>query len=289
MILVITYIISSISMIYLGSAGTFFSSYAYALSPPTNATAPSVEPMNITKIPTNQTGNQTATAQNYNSTDTMISSFRSGSKLLMQAINDIKTGNMHKALTELNNAKVQIEQQQLAALDVMSNPVLQLAREHLLTAKHYIETGNIDGAVSELFILRQLKILHQQGMMTMRLPMTKDLNSTFYSAETHLLAAGEALNAYDPQRAISELDLASEQLYSHQLTMLDVINSLFSNTRTHFQQSINDIKANDTKEALSELNKVINSSDEQVQGVLMIKGLPSPAVITTNRVNITTS
>ena len=71
--------------------------------------------------------------------------------------------------------------------------------------------------------------------------------------------------------------------------MLDVINSLFSNTRTHFQQSINDIKANDTKQALSELNKVISSLQEQVQGVLMIKGLPSTAVITTNRVNVTTS
>jgi hypothetical protein len=184
---------------------------------------------------------------------------------------------------------VQIEQQQLAALDVMSNPVLQLAREHLLAAKHYIESGNIDGAVSELFILRQLKILHQQGMMTMRLPMTRDLNSTFNSAETHLLAAGEALNAYDPQRAISELDIASEQLYSHQLAMLDVINSLFSDTRAHFQQSINDIKANDTKQALSDLNKVISSLDEDVQGVLMIKGLPSTAVISTNRVNVTTS
>ena len=276
-------------MIYSQNAGVFFSNYAYAVSQSTNATGPSVEQMNITKIPKNQTENQTATAQNYNSTDTMISSFRSANTLLMQAVNDIKTSNIHKALTELNNARVQIEQQELAALGVMSNPVLQSAREHLLAAKHYIETGNIDGAVSELFILRQLKILHQQGMMTMRLPMTRDMNSTFYSAETHLLAAGEALNAYDPQRAISELDIASEQLYSHQLAMLDVISSLFSNTRTHLQQSINDIKANDTKEALSELYKVMNSLDQQVQGVLMIKGLPSTAVITTNRVNPTTS
>ena len=274
MILVLTYIVSSISTIYLGNTGVFFSSYTYAVSPPKNTFEPR---------------NQTATAQSYNSTDTMISSFRSGNKLLMQAINDIKTGNTHKALSELDNAKVQIEQQQLAALDVMSNPVLQLAREHLLAAKHYIESGNIDGAVSELVILRQLKILHQQGMMTMRLPMTRDLNSTFNSAETHLLAAGEALNAYDPQRAISELDIASEQLYSHQLAMLDVINSLFSDTRAHFQQSINDIKANDTKQALSDLNKVISSLDEDVQGVLMIKGLPSTAVISTNRVNVTTS
>jgi ribosomal protein S20 len=285
----ITYFISSISTICIGNAGVFFSSYAYAA--PTNSTTQSLQQMNVSKTPfiqKNQTGNQTATAQNYNSTDTLISSFKSANKLLTQAINDIRTGDSHRALTELNNAKVQIDQQQLAALDVMSNPVLQSQRGHLLSAKHYIETGNFDRAISELFILRQLKILHEQGMMTMRLPMTRDLNSTFYSAETHLLAAGEALNAYDPQRAISELDIASEQLYSHQLAMLDTMNSLFSNTRTHFQQSINDIKANDTKEAVSELNKVINSLDEQVQGVLMIKGLPSTAVITTNRVNATT-
>lgn len=289
-------------MIYLG---VFSSNYAYAIDPPTNptdisnmtvaprinATTPSAEPMSVTKVPpiqNNQTGNQT-TIQNYNSTDTMMSSFKSANRLLMQAINDIRIGNTHKALTELNNARVKIEEQQLAALDVMSNPVLQLAREHLLAAKHYIETGNTDQAVSELFILRQLKILHQQGMITMKMPMTRDLNSTFYSAETHLLAAGEALNAYDPQRAISELNIASEQLYAHQLAMLDVINSLFGDTRTHFQQSINDIRVSDTKEALSELNKVINSLDEQVQGVLMIKGLPLTAVITSSRVNVTTS
>ena len=273
---------------YLGNTGLFFPNYAYATAS-TNVTTSSLQSMNISKIPIiqkNQTENQTTKVQNYNSTDTMISSFKSGHKLLIKAINDINAGNIREALINLNNAKVMIEQQQLAALDVMSNPVFQAAREHLLSAKHYIETGNTDGAVSELFILRQLKILHEQGMMTMKLPMTRDLNSTFYSAETHLLAAGEALNAYDPQRAISELDMASEQLYSHQLAMLDVINSLFSNTRTHFQQSINDIKTNDTKEALSQLNKVISSLDDQVQGVLMIKGLPSTVI--TNRVNVTT-
>lgn len=96
----------------------------------------------------------------------------------------------------------------------MSNPVLQLARAHLLAAKQYIETGNTDKATSELYTLRQLKLLHEQGMM-MKLPMTGDLNSTFNSAEAHLLAAGEAMNAYDPKRAISELAIASEQLYSH--------------------------------------------------------------------------
>ena len=140
-----------------------------------------------------------------------------------------------------------ILEQQLAALDVMSNPVLQSAREHLLAAKQSIETGNNDKAVSELYILRQLKLLHHEGMMTMKLPMTRDLNSTFNSAEAHLLAAGEAINGYDPQRAISELDIASEQLYAHQRAMLNVINSLFTNTRTHFQQSINDLNISDTK------------------------------------------
>ena len=288
MILVITYIVSSITTIYLGNAGVFFPRYVYAVSPPTNATAPSVQPMNIAKIPKNQTGNQTATAQIYNSTDTMISSFRSGNKLLIQAINDIKTGNIREALINLNNAKVMIEQQQLSLFDVMSNPVLSSIRQHLLAAKQFIVTGNTDSAVSELLTLRQLKLLHEQGMMTMKLPMTRDLNSTFSSVEIHLLTAGEALNAYDPQKAISELNIASEQLYAHQLAMLNAISSLFENTRTHFQQSISDIKANDTKEALSELNKVISSLDEQVQGVLMVKGLPSTAVITTNRVNLTT-
>jgi hypothetical protein len=208
----------------------------------------------------------------------------------MQALSDIKTGNTREALTELNNAKMQIEQQQLAALSMISNPVFQSAREHLLAAKQSIETGNTDKAVSELYILKQLKLLHQQGMMTMKLPMTRDLNSTFNSAEAHLLAAGEAMNAYDPQRAISELDIASEQLYAHQLAMFEVMNSLSSNTRTHFQQSINDIKINDTQAAISELTKVINSLDEQEKGVLMIKGiLPSATVITSSQANATTA
>jgi septum formation inhibitor MinC len=66
------------------------------------------------------------------------------------------------------------------------------------------------------------------------------------------------LIAYDPQRAISQLDIASEQLYAHQLAMFDVMNSLFSNIRTHFQQSINDIKINDSRAAISDLNRVIN-------------------------------
>ena len=87
----ISYVILSSLMIYLGNAGLFFSNYVNArlapsnmtadAAPSTNSTVPSVQPMNITKIPIiqkNQTGNQTTTAQNYNSTDTMMSSFKSG-------------------------------------------------------------------------------------------------------------------------------------------------------------------------------------------------------------------
>ena len=276
-------------MICLENAGLFLPNYAYATDSSTNATASSTNATALLKFATtqkNQTRNQTTTAQNYNSTETMMSSFRSGNKLLMQAINDINTGNIQGALAKLNNAKVQIEQQQLALFDVMSGPVLSSTREYLSAAKQSIEKGNTDKAISEFFIVKQL-MLHEQGMMMMRLPMTRDLISTFNSAEMHLLTAGEALNAHDPHRAISELNIAAEQLHAHQLAMLDVINSLSSNIRTHFRQAINDIKINDTKEAILELNRVINSLREQ-QGVLMIKGLPSTTDITSNRANATT-
>ncbi len=217
----------------------------------------------------NQKGNQTTTAQNHNSTETMMSSFESANKLLMQAINDINIGNIQGALAKLNNAKVQIEQQQLALFDVMSGPVLSSAREYLLAAKQSIEKGNIDKAIPIFVILKQV-IQHQQGMMTMGLPMTRDLISTFNLSWRHLLAAGEALNAHDARRAISELNIAIGQIHAHQLTMVDVVNSVSSNIRTHFQQAINDIKINDTKEAITELNKVIYSLRGQEQGVLML-------------------
>lgn len=270
-------------MICSENAGLYLPNYAYATASPTNATT-------LSKSPTpqeNQTRNQTTAAQNHNSTETMMSSFKSGNNLLMQAINDIKTGNIQGALAKLNNAKVQIEQQQLALFDVMSGPVLSSIREYLLAAKQSIEKGNTDKAISDFFILKQV-ILHQQGMITMGLHLTTDLISTFNSSERHLLAAGEALNAHDPRRAISELNIGIGQLYAHQLAMLDVINSLSSNIRTHFQQAINDIKINDTKEAISELNKVINSLREEEQGVLMIKGLPATTDITSNHVNTIT-
>ena len=271
-------------MICSENAGLFLPNYAYATASSANATSSSKSPT----TQENQTRNQTTTAQNHNSTKTMMSSYKSADKLLMQAINDINTGNIQGALAKLNNAKVQIEQQQLALFDVMSGPVLSSTREYLLAAKQSIEKGNADKAIPIFFILKQV-ILHQQGMMMMGLPLTRDLISTFNSSERHLLTADEALNAHDPRRAISELNIAIGQLYAHQLTMVDVVNSLSSNIRTHFQQAINNIKINYAKEAISELNRVINSLGEQVQGVLMIKGLSSPADITTNRVNVTTS
>ena len=199
----------------------------------------------------------------------------------------INTGNIQGALAKLNNAKVQIQQQQLSLFDVMSGPVLSSTRQYLLAAKQSIENGNTNKAISYFFIVKQL-ILHQQGMMMMGLPLTRDLNSTFNSAGRHLLAAGEALNAHDPPRAISELNIATEQLYAHQLTMLNVTNSLFSSIRMHFQMSINDIKINDTKGATSELEGVMNSLRQQEQGVLMIMGLPRTTDITSNRVNTIT-
>lgn len=51
-------------------------------------------------------------------------------------------------------------------------PVLQLSREHLLAAEQALKAGNTDQAISELNVLRQLRLLHQQGMMMMKLPMT---------------------------------------------------------------------------------------------------------------------
>lgn len=263
-------------MVCLEKVGLFLPNYAYATALSKSTTTQE-----------NQTRNQTTTAQNHNSTETMMSSFKSGNKLLMQAINDINTGNIQEALAKLNNAKVQIQQQQLALFDVMSGPVLSSTREYLLAAEQSIEKGNTDKAIPIFFILKQV-ILHQQGMMMMGLPLARDLISTFNSSGRHLLTAGEALNAHDPRRAISELNIAIGQLYAHQLTMVEVVNSLSSNIRTHFQQAINDIKINETKEAISELTTVVNSLKKQEQGVLMIMGLPATSDITSDRVNAIT-
>ena len=245
-----------------------------------------------TAIRKNQTGTQimtTATATpNYNATDIMLSSFNSANNLLTQALNDIKAGNLKGALGPLNLATGQIEQQQLASVDVISNPVLQVAREHLLAAKQAIEMSNTDKAISELNALRQLKLLHQQGMMRMGIPMTGKLNSTFNSAEAHLLASDEAINLYNPQKAMSELNIANNQLYAHQLAMLDVVNLLFNATRTHIQKSINDINSDNARGAISELNNGIMLLRDQEQGALMIKGVsPTNTAVTPDVGNTT--
>jgi hypothetical protein len=120
-------------------------------------------------------------------------------------------------------AKTQIEQYQLAALDAMSNRVLQLSREHLLAAENALKMRNTDKAISELNILRQLRLLHQQGMMAMKLPMAGELNSTFNSLESHLLATDENVNGYTIQGAISELKMVDNLLRGHEQGMLMMI------------------------------------------------------------------
>ena len=60
-------------------------------------------------------------------------------------------------------------------------------------------------------------------MTIMKLPMAGELNSTFNSLESHLLTADENINGYNIRGAISELNLANDQLYAHQLAMLDVV------------------------------------------------------------------
>ena len=208
----------------------------------------------------------------YNATQNMISAFKTADSLLMQALNNLNTGKTQGALTQLNMAKTQIEQYQLAALDAMSNPVLQLSREHLLAAENALKIGNTDKAISELNILRQLRLLHQQGMMAMNLPMAGELNSTFNSLESHLLATDENVNGYNIQGAISQLNLANEQLYAHQLAMLDVVYSFFNNTRTHLKQSIVDINSGNIQHAISELKLVDKLLTGHEQGMLMMIG-----------------
>jgi hypothetical protein len=63
----------------------------------------------------------------------------------------------------------------------------------------------------------------------MKLPMAGELNSTFNSLESHLLTADENINGYNIRGAISELNLANDQLYAHQLAMLDVVYPFFGN------------------------------------------------------------
>ena len=217
--------------------------------------------------------------QRYNATDIMITSFHAAENLLTQARNEIKSsGNLQDAISKINMAKIQIEQYQLASLDLLSNPVLQTARMHLLAAEDAIKTKNIDKAVAELNTVSQLRLLHEQGMMLMRLPMAGEMNSTFNSLEAHLLAANEAVNMEDFQKAVAELNIANDYLYSHQLSMIDFVNSLFNNTRTHLKQSINFLKAgggSNTDKAISELGIIDELVKRNEQGMLMMIGISS--------------
>ena len=215
--------------------------------------------------------------QRYNATDVMITSFQSAENLLTQAQNEIKSGgNLQDAISKINMAKIQIEQYQLASLDLLSNPVLQTARMHLLAAEDAIKTKNIDKAVAELNMVSQLRLLHEQGMMLMKLPMTGEMNSTFNSLEAHLLAANEAVNMEDFQKAVAELNIANDYLYSHQLSMIDFVNSLFNNTTTHLKQSISFLKAgggSNIDKAISELSIIDELIKRNEQGMLMMIGI----------------
>jgi hypothetical protein len=218
----------------------------------------------------------TKNQQSYNATENMVIAFKAADSLLMQALNNLNVGKTKEALTQLNSAKIQIEQYQLAALDSMSNPVLQISREHLLAAQQALKMGNTDQAISELNMLRQIRILHQQGMMVMKLPMAGEMNSTFNSLESHLLAADENINGYNIKGAISELNLANNQLYAHQLAMLDIVYSFLNSTRTHLKQSITDINSGDIQGAVSQLKMVNQLLRGNEQGMLMIIGKIQP-------------
>ena len=214
--------------------------------------------------------------QHYNATDVMITLFQSAENLLTQARNEIKSGgNLQDAISKINMAKIRIEQYQLASLDLLSNPVLQTARMHLLAAEDAIKTKNIDKAVAELNKVSQLRLLHEQGMMLMKLPMAGEMNSTFNSLEAHLLAANEAVNMEDFQKAVAELNVANDFLYSHQLSMIDFVNSLFNNTRTHLKQSMSflSIGGSNSDKAISELTIIDELIKRNEQGMLMMIGI----------------
>jgi len=261
-------VFSIIIIIALVIAGT--TRTAIGVLPPSSATSKSNQTANAGGNTTiiQYTKNQ----QNYNATENMIVAFTAADSLLMQALNNLNAGKTKEALAQLNGAKVQVEQYQLAALDAMSNPVLQTSRQHLLAAQQALNMGNTDQAISELNMLRQLRILHQQGMMVMKLPMAGDMNSTFNSLESHLLAADENINGYNLRGAISELNLANDQLYAHQLAMLDVVYSFLNNTRTQLKQSISDINSGNIQGAVSQLKMVNQSLRGNEQGMLMIIG-----------------
>ncbi|HEY7078271.1 MAG TPA: hypothetical protein VH500_01135, partial [Nitrososphaeraceae archaeon] len=76
------------------------------------------------------------------------------------------------------------------------------------------------------------------------------------------------------QKAISELNMANDQLYAHQLSMIDFISSLFNNTRTHLKESMDDIKSNNKQGAISELNIVEQLLNAHQRGILVMIGIP---------------
>jgi hypothetical protein len=224
--------------------------------------------------------------QHYNATDVMITSFQSAENLLTQARNEIKSGgNLQDAISKINMAKIRIERYQLASLDLLSNPVLQTARMHLLAAEDAIKTKNIDKAVAELNKVSQLRLLHEQGMMFMKLSMAGEMNSTFNSLEAHLLAANEAVNMEDFQKAVAELNVANDFLYSHQLSMIDFVNSLFNNTRTHLKQSMSFLSiggSSNSDKAISELTIIDELIKRNEQGILMMIGISLANTTTKN-------
>ncbi len=81
-------------------------------------------------------------------------------------------------------------------------------------------------------------------------------------------------NAGYTQKALSDLNIANDQLYQHQcLSMIDFINSIFNNTRTHLIQSIDDLKSGDRKTAISELAIVGQLLSAHQQGILTMIGI----------------
>ena len=113
--------------------------------------------------------------------------------------------------------------------------------------------------------IRQLRLLHQQGMMIIKLPIAGELNPTFNSLESHLLTADKNINGYNIPGAISELNLANDQLYTQQLVVLNVLYSFFNNTRAHLKQSIDDLNSGDTQGAFSELSCADSPTSENLQ------------------------
>jgi hypothetical protein len=268
---------SIIIIVSLATTGTTTAAPVGVLSSSSTTTSKSNQTANEDGgISGNSIIQHTKNQQTYNATENMIVAFKTADSLLIQALNNLNKGKTREALSQLNSAKIQIEQYQLAALDAMSNPVLQISREHLLAAEQALKMGNTDQAISELNMLRQLRILHQQGMMIMNLPMAGEMNSTFNSLESHLLAADENINGYNVRGAISELNLANDQLYAHQLAMLDVVYSFLNSTRTHLKQSITDINLGNIQGAISESKMVNQLLRGHEQGMLMIVGRMQP-------------